>query len=309
MLWYNFCTEREELKMALRGKKPDAIQKRLKMFLYSKAGVGKTTAAISFPNCYLIDCEKGSENTQYVRLLEKSGGVVFHSPDYDEIMQEIRALRTEKHDYKTLIIDPVTIVYQGLIERFSVKKDGSDGTGYGAHYKAANAAIKRMLRLLLNLDMNLILTAHAKNEYEIQGSGQQMTLKGQTFDFMQGSEYIFDLVLEAKKIGNTRTAKVIKTRIETFEDGEIIDFNYDEIATRYGKDVILAEVKPVIVALPEEVAHIKDLVASLQISRDEVRRWFDKVSVDSFEDLPQDVAHKIIDMLKTKAAKGAVNVQ
>jgi hypothetical protein len=43
----------------LRGKKPEAINKRLKMFMYGGAGAGKTTAAIQFPNSYIIDCEKG----------------------------------------------------------------------------------------------------------------------------------------------------------------------------------------------------------------------------------------------------------
>lgn len=50
--------------MALRGVKPTAIQKRLKALFYGAAGVGKTTAAISFPSPYLIDTEKGAENTK-----------------------------------------------------------------------------------------------------------------------------------------------------------------------------------------------------------------------------------------------------
>jgi flagellar biosynthesis GTPase FlhF len=46
--------------MALRAKKPEAVEKRLKLFMYGPAGVGKTTAAIQFPNAYIIDCEKGT---------------------------------------------------------------------------------------------------------------------------------------------------------------------------------------------------------------------------------------------------------
>ena len=34
----------------LRARKPEAVTKRLKLFMFGPAGVGKTTAAIQFPN-------------------------------------------------------------------------------------------------------------------------------------------------------------------------------------------------------------------------------------------------------------------
>ncbi len=41
--------------MALKGKKPHEIEKRLKLLLYGRAGVGKTMTAIQFPQPYVID--------------------------------------------------------------------------------------------------------------------------------------------------------------------------------------------------------------------------------------------------------------
>ena len=55
----------------LRAKKPEAVTKRLKLFMFGPAGVGKTTAAIQFPKSYIIDCEKGAEN--YDKLITASG--------------------------------------------------------------------------------------------------------------------------------------------------------------------------------------------------------------------------------------------
>ena len=52
--------------MALRGKKPEAVEKRMKALFFGPAGVGKTTAAIQFPAPYLIDTDRGAENDQYV---------------------------------------------------------------------------------------------------------------------------------------------------------------------------------------------------------------------------------------------------
>ena len=63
--------------MALRARKPEAVQKRLKLFMFGPAGVGKTTAAIQFPNSYIIDCERGTENYDKLKArasLSSSGG-------------------------------------------------------------------------------------------------------------------------------------------------------------------------------------------------------------------------------------------
>src|SRR5690349_14521958 len=116
--------------MALRGKKPEAIEKRLKALFYGTAGVGKTTASIQFPAPYLIDTEKGAENTQYVELLKKQGGAIFQTSQFDEMIAEITALLSESHPYKTLIIDPITVVYNDLLDVCAKKlsKDGKDGT-------------------------------------------------------------------------------------------------------------------------------------------------------------------------------------
>ena len=69
----------------LRAKKPEAVQKRLKLFMFGPAGVGKTTAAIQFPNSYVIDCERGTEN--YDKLISESGSAVFQTTDIQEVIQ------------------------------------------------------------------------------------------------------------------------------------------------------------------------------------------------------------------------------
>ena len=49
--------------MALRAKKPETVEKRLKALFYGAAGVGKTTAAIQLSSPYLIDTEKFEERS------------------------------------------------------------------------------------------------------------------------------------------------------------------------------------------------------------------------------------------------------
>src|SRR6476620_1617246 len=99
----------------LRARKPEAVKKRLKLFMFGPAGVGKTTAAIAFPDAYIIDCERGTD--QYDKQINDNGGVGLQTSDMNEVLAEIKSLLTEKHHYKTLVIDPVTTAYNDLVDK------------------------------------------------------------------------------------------------------------------------------------------------------------------------------------------------
>lgn len=278
--------------MALRGKKAEAVEKRLKVLFYGAAGVGKTTCALSFPNVYIVDTERGAENAQYVELLEKNNGALFQSSDFKEIIDEVKALLTEKHEYKTLVIDPLTVVYNDLVDQFG--KDPAN-TGFGKHYQQANNQIKRLLNLLLRLDMNVIITSHAKNEY-----GKDMAVIGSTFDCYKKLDYLFDLVIEIRKLGLKRTGIVRKTRIATFEEGEEFEFSYDQIANKYGRDIIEKKAKSEELASPAQVKELKHLIHVLKVPEDTVDKWLAKAHSSSLSDMASDVIAKCIESLQAK---------
>lgn len=277
--------------MALRGVKPTAIQKRLKALFYGSAGVGKTTAAINFPCPYLIDTEKGAENTQYARIIESNGGVVFQCSDFDEVLAEVISLLKEKHEYKTLIIDPMTTLYNDLLDKSAIK----NGTDFGRHYNDANKKMQHLFSLLLRLDMNVIITSHAKNEY-----GQNMAVLGQTFDCYKKLDYLFDLVFEIQKRGTNRIGIVKKSRIETFLDTETFPFSYDEIAKRYGREVLERDAVAQKLATPQQVSELISLINLLKINEETWQKWLDKADSQRFEEMPCDSIQKCIDFLKTK---------
>lgn len=277
--------------MALRGVKPEAIEKRLKALFYGSAGVGKTTAAISFPKVYLIDTEKGSENDQYTKILQKNGGVVFQTSDFNELMTEVKALLTEKHEYKTLVIDPLTTLYNDLLDKSAIK----NGTDFGRHYSEANKQIKHLLNLLLRLDMNVIITSHAKNEY-----GQNMSVLGQTFDCYKKLDYLFDLVFEIQKRGKDRVALVKKSRIETFPDTEHFPFSYEEIAKRYGRDVLERDAIAQELADVAQVKEIIRLIDLIKVPEEIYQKWLDKASSEKWEEMPKEAIQKCIDHLQSK---------
>jgi RecA/RadA recombinase len=287
--------------MALKGKKPETIEKRLKAFFYGAAGVGKTTCAIQFPKPYLIDTERGAENDQYVEILEKAGGAIFQTMDFDELINEIKALLTEKHDYKTVIIDPLTTLYNDLLDKSAklLKETSKDkdatGTEFGRHYTEANKQMKHLLKLLLRLDMNVIITAHAKNEYS-----SDMKVLGQTFDCYKKLDYLFDLVFEIQKRGKERVGIVKKSRIKGFGDAEQFPFNYDEIANRYGRHILERDVQNETLATPEQVIELKRLIELLKVSEETTQKWLDKANAETFDEMQSKQIDTCIQFLQSK---------
>jgi hypothetical protein len=288
--------------MALRAKKPESAEKRLKMFLFGPAGIGKTTAAIQFPNAYIIDCEKGTEH--YGKLIEASGSQVFATTDIHDMIAEVRALATEKHDFRTLVIDPITTIYNDLLDKCE-QKVGSD---FGRHYGAANKEMKRLSNLIMALDMNVVVTAHAKAEY-----GPKLEKIGQTFDGWKSLDYIFDLVIELGRTQNFndfasantrrdkgRFARVRKTRLEAFPDLDVFEWSYDAVRQRYGGELLERAATAIQLATPEQVKEIRTLLDLVRLPEQTAERWLAKAGVEDWDDMPGDTVKKCIEFVKGK---------
>ena len=275
--------------MALRAKKPEAVTKRLKLFMFGPAGVGKTTAAIQFPNSYIIDCERGSEN--YDKLITESGSAVFQTTDIQEVIAEVKSLLTERHDYRTLVIDPITTIYNDLLDKCELQV----GTDFGRHFGAANKTMKRLANLIMSLDMNVVVTAHAKPEY-----GQNLAKIGYTFDGWKQLDYWFDLVVELGKRGKKRFAKVVKTRLDSFPDEDVFEWSYDAIKARYDQSMLEKESQVIALASPEQVGEIKALLGVVRLPEGTTDKWFAKAGVDAWEDMPADTLQKCIEFVKNR---------
>lgn len=281
---------------ALRGKKPEVRIPRLKALLAGEAGSGKTTAAIQMPRPYIIDCEDGTAH--YGKIIEERGGLVFRTNSFEEVISEVRTLMSTKHPYLTLVIDPFTALWDTELE-VGEKAVGAD---FGRHYGYANKSSKRLYHLLTELDMNVIITAHAKNEY-----GDNMKVIGKTFEGWKKLDYLFDLFffLERDKASGKRIATVRKTRVEAFEDQSRFEWSYNALAERYGRDKLERQVASV--ELPDE-ALIADFAAAYgRLSDAEIKRLkIDKVvsSLDDVADLPRARVQKGLDVITNYLKQG-----
>ncbi len=289
--------------MALRGIKPESVQKRLKLLVFGPPGVGKTTAAIQFPNAYLIDMEKGAQN--YADTIKKSGSMVYETANPDDIKSEVTALLTEKHPFKTVIIDPVTALYGGLqdkwnriFEKYATSQKQSELQDFGFRYWArVKSDYKAIMRMLTALDTNLIVTSHQKDIY---GSGMQRVGVGP--DSMKGDEYVFDYVFQLDNIGGKRMARTVKERAEIGKAKfpETFEWSYQNFCKFYGQEAIERESNPVALASAKQVEEIKKLVELVNLAEDQVTAWFTKADVEDWDQMTTDQIDKCIKFVQKK---------
>ncbi len=281
--------------MALKFRAPEIKQQRLKAMLYGEMGTGKSTCAAQFPKTAYIDTEDTTSKKKYAKMISESGGAVLATGDFDEILAQVKELMTTKHDYKTLVIDSLTIPYENLqndCERVT-------GNEFGRHVTAANKKMKLLINLLLRMDLNVIVTCQAKKEY-----GSNMSVIGQTYSCYNRLGYMFDLVFETQLRGDKFYAVTKKSRIDEFPMNESFIFSYDEVVKRYGSESIEKNVTPQALATKKQVEEVHRLVDLFKVPEETCMKWIEKHNAESFEELSQEVIQKIIDHLKLKIKGG-----
>ncbi len=292
--------------MTLRGIKPESIEKRLKLLVYGPPGVGKTTAAIQFPDAYLIDMEKGSQN--YAETIKKSGSMVFETSNPDDIKTEVTTLLTEKHPFKTVIIDPITALYGGLqdkwnriFEKYASSQKQSELQDFGFRYWArVKSDYKGIMRMLTALDTNLIITSHQKDIY---GTGMQRVGVGP--DSMKGDEYVFDYVFALENVSGKRMARTVKERAEIGKNKfpEVFEWSYQNFCKFYGQEAIERESKPVVLATPGQIEEIKSLIELVNVGEETINKWMTKEDVEDFSEMESATIQKYIEAIKKKLEK------
>jgi|WetSurMetagenome_2_1015567.scaffolds.fasta_scaffold37234_1 hypothetical protein len=278
----------------LKAVKPEVIEPgKPKFMLSGKSGVGKTLFSLDFPKPYLIDTEGGATRPQYREKLTRVGGVYFGkeqgSQDFSTVIEEIKQLATTKHEYKTLIIDSFSHLYN-TAAAIAEEKFGND---FGKDKKEANRPTRQLMRWLETIDMTVILICHQREKWERRG--RDVINTGTTFDGYDKLEYVLDLWMEVQKIGQERIVVVKKSRIEGFPEAKEMPMDYKGFAELYGSSVIERVGAPVVLISSAQVEHIKGLVNALNISKETVETWFEKSKVEKWEELTEGQAKKFID--------------
>jgi len=276
-----------------------------KVLIFGPAGVGKTWASLDFPGVYYIDTEGGADLPKYRTKLKAAGGVYFGPEqgalDFDTVISQIEALATERHSYRTIVIDSITKIFSAAISDEQARLGDLDA--FGASKKKPIQQMKRLIKWINRADLNAVIIAHEKDVWGKNEKGQQEAI-GKTFDGWDKLEYELHLVLRIFQIGAgenaRRYANVGKSRLSGFPSGERIDWSYTKFAERYGRDVIEKEVVPVVLASAEEVSEINQLMEVVKLPDGLVEKWLTKAGADSFEEMSSENIQACISHIKGK---------
>lgn len=290
----------------LKGRPPEAIKPgKIKAVLFGVSGVGKTTLALSFPAPYYFDVEGGAKGPQYRERLKASGGAYLGPEDgtlsFDTLIEQMRALASEKHHYKTLVVDSLTKLFQTAIADENQRlSDAGKKDEFGASKKPAVAAMRRVVNWASRLDMNIWFICHETAEWGMVND--QRTEIGRIADCWDKLIYELDLAIQAVKQGPSRVAVVKKSRLANFPDGQRFPLDYAEFSARHGKEAVEADAAPIVLALPDQVKEVTALLEIVKHDPAEVQKWFAKAGVENFSEMSGEQIAKCIDFLKKKLA-------
>lgn len=137
------------------------------MCLYGSEGVGKSTFASDAPNPIFLGAEDGTSELDVTRLPQPTS--------WEEVLEGITGeVMTERHDYKTLVLDTLDWMEPICWERVCRGKKSKDGKrietiedfGFGKGYIAALDQWRVMLAALERLhrtrNLHIILLAHSQ---------------------------------------------------------------------------------------------------------------------------------------------------
>ncbi len=181
----------------LKAKDPvSATPARPKVLIFGKPGVGKTWTSLDFPGVYYIDSEGGANMDHYIAKLSASGGVYMGpedgAGDLQVILDQVKALATEVHPYRTLVIDSISKPFNTSVALESERLGSKDA--FGASKKPGLSLMRQLVIWLERLDMNVILIAHEKAEWGVNEKGERSEV-GATFDAWEKLEYELHLAL------------------------------------------------------------------------------------------------------------------
>ena len=284
--------------------KARSLDRRLKLFLWGDSGVGKTTLALQFPKPVVIDLEGGTD-----LYGESFDFDVLRASTADEVMGAVEWLLTHPHSYRTLVIDPITVYWDALQKKWSDiflrRNKGSKGYKFEFYdlqprdWMTVKAEFKDLIRKLIALDMNVIVTARQKVQY---ADGAFMKAIGETFDGEKSLPYLFDTIVRLYRDEKGRfLGECLKDRSNRLPPGEF-ECSFARLEEIFGKKTLAREARPTLFATEEQKRQIRDEIARFGITPEQVARRLAAYEAESLDELTEENARIILAKFRSASA-------
>ncbi|MFA5187102.1 MAG: AAA family ATPase [Patescibacteria group bacterium] len=283
-----------------------AEPKRLKLFLWGPPGVGKTRLALSFPDTAMIDMEGGTDHYK-----EEFKFDLIKTTTADQVMEAVKWLASNNHSYKTLVIDPITVYWEALQKKWSdifmIRNQESRGNKHDYYsfqardWMPMKAELKELIRRLVDLDMNVIVTARQKVLYQ-EGGGDFMKKIGDTFDGEKGLPYLFDTIVQMFQENGKIMGRTIKDRSNRLPVGAF-ECSYPVFESMIGKRSLEKKSVKINFITDAQKKTIMDHLARLGLTEDKIIRSLNKYDADEVDDLTEANAALIIQKLEQSKTK------
>jgi len=269
---------------------------RFKALIWGESGAGKTTLALQFPRPVVLDLDGGAELYGATAAFD-----VRRTTSPDEVMAAVEWLREHAHDYRTLVIDPLTVYWEGLVAKWAdILLRRNQGAKFDRNeywdmqpkdWILPRREFYRLANLIAELPMNVICTARAKPEY---ADGQFMRRVGSTFDGARQMPYLFDVEVEIIARGDG--SRVCRTRKHRSPDpSRILPLEFPAgIETFRAVFGAALDGAPIARATEEQVTQLRALFAARGYDDTKIAAGLRRHGAQSVESLNADSAALII---------------
>lgn len=213
----------------------EKVEPKIKALVFGGPGIGKTYFALSSPGkVAVIDTEGGT--AFYAGRKGLSAFDVLPTKSFSDVKRAVEFLAAGGHGYETLVIDPVTIIYEtlqgsALLRRVEINKRRHRGATEvdeadleQLDWGRIKRNYKQLMTALVNLPLHVIVTAREKEETRRNPQTGDFEQTGRMKpDAEKGTAYYFDIVLHLAPRGEDgRQAVVTKDRTDSHPLGAIL---------------------------------------------------------------------------------------
>jgi hypothetical protein len=177
----------------------EQVAPKVKALIYGAPGVGKTYLALTSPGKIAVVDTEGGTAFYADRVGDKglSAFDVLPTKTFAQVEQAVSFLRANPGMYETLVIDPVTVLYETLQEaaqsRRAQQRNDPDADIDMLGWQRIKRSYKRLMTDLVNLPLHVICVARERDMEEERG--ERRVKIGWKPDAEKSTAYYFDVVV------------------------------------------------------------------------------------------------------------------